>query len=375
MKRFLFVIVALSTWAVTIAQQSIHIVQRGETFDLIARRYNISTKALLEANSNVDQCFVGMKLTIPEGVKKNNHLTILTSQDILQIEKASGYLKSGKYKKAVSTYTKVIQYNPSAASYFGRGVSYYNQEKYKSAIRDFEITILRPDCSTELKGKCEELISTAKKLRGEQHARRNKMWGEIAAVVVGAAAITASAAMANNSNNYAYLPPSKMNGFQRDTSLDYLLDPRLAIMQAQQQEIEEYETFKKLSGYNGSLEEYRMLKAMSNNPESGQYDYNNEKENNEDLSSSNYQEQYKRWEHQAEGWYRNLTTGGVRYEDKNGNKKGITTGDMAHVAGAYSGNQMGLKNAQKEMRRIRQEAAKHGVHIAESKWETATSGF
>ena len=128
----------------------------------------------------------------------------------------------------------------------------------------------KSDCSDEIKIQCKRLISTAEKLRAEQHERRNQVWGGIAAVVVGVGAAAVTTAMANNSSNNAYLPPSKMNGFQRDTSLDYLLDPRLAMMQAQQQEYEEYETFKRLSGTNISLDEYRMLKAQSNyqNPES-----------------------------------------------------------------------------------------------------------
>lgn len=264
MKKLLILICAVTAWTDILAQQLSHIVQRGETFELIARRYNISVHQLMEANPAVDQCYIGYKLNLPEGAKRNTNMVTITDNDIKLAEKASEYLKSGNYRKATTTYTKAIENNPSSILYFGRGMSYYNREKYKSAISDFEMAKSRSDCADEMKIQCERLISTAEKLRAEQHERRSQVWGGIAAAVIGAAAVTATAAMANNSSNNAYLPPSKMNGFKRDTSLDYLLDPRLAMMQAQQQEYEEYETFKKLTGADISLEEYRLLRAQAN---------------------------------------------------------------------------------------------------------------
>ncbi len=253
--------IVLTVCGNTFAQQLSHVVQRGETFDLIARRYNITQKQLLDENPGIDQCFVGLTLRIPKGSVLNSRVVANTPQDIVQVEEASRYL----YHKATTTYTKVIKNNPSSLSYFGRGMSYYNREKYKSAINDFEMAMSSPDCTKEMKEKCKQLISSAKSLREQQHERRSEIWGGVASVVVGAAAITASAALTNNnSDSPAFMPPSKMNGFQRDTSLDYLLDPRFAMMQAQQQEIEEYETFKKLSGLNISIDEYRMLKYQSN---------------------------------------------------------------------------------------------------------------
>jgi hypothetical protein len=42
-----------------------HIIQRGETFELIAKRYGISVGELKAANPD-DECFTGMKIIIPE---------------------------------------------------------------------------------------------------------------------------------------------------------------------------------------------------------------------------------------------------------------------------------------------------------------------
>ena len=100
-----------------------------------------------------------------------------------------------------------------------------------------------------------------------------------------------------------------------------------------------------------------------------------ESEDIDNPTSINYPEKYRQWEKIAEGWYRNLTTGGVRYTDKNDNIKGITNGNMAHVGGAYVRNQRGLAEAQREMKKIREEAARHGIIIPQSRMETATAGF
>ena len=375
MKKLLILIFAVTAWTGILAQQLSHIVQRGETFELIARRYNISVQQLMDANPEVNQCFVGYKLNLPEIAKLNTRIVTITDNDIILAEKASEYIKSGNYRKATATYTKIIENNPSSILYFGRGVSYYNREKYKSAISDFEMAMSRSDCSDEMKIQCERLISTAEKLRAEQHERRNKVWGGIAAVVVGAAAVTATAAMSNNSSNNAYMPPSKMNGFQRDTSLDYLLDPRLAMMQVQQQEYEEYEHYKRLSGTNISLDEYRMLKA--------QYNYQSNNDNGNDnlsdvdtykgkMSPEYYQQAYRRCEHVVESHFNSLTVLGSKYEDKNGNIRG-NTGDMK--SWAVVGMSSKFRDAQREMKKIRMEAAKYGVNIVQSKWETATAGY
>lgn len=45
-----------------------HIVQKGETFESIAKKYGVSLNELKEANPKTKQCFAGLKLVIPETV-------------------------------------------------------------------------------------------------------------------------------------------------------------------------------------------------------------------------------------------------------------------------------------------------------------------
>ena len=360
--------------------QKQHTIQRGETYELIARRYNISLEELMAVNPNEDGCFVGMVINIPEGRKMNTQLDKSTPKDLSMLENAANLVKSGKYKKATSVYSDVLKHSSSASAYFGRGISYYNRKKYKSAIEDFEHALSCADCSDEMQERCKELISNAKTLRAEQHERRSSVWGEVAAIFVGAAAITATAAMSSNNSGTMYMPPSNMNGFQRDTSLDYLLDPRYAIMQVQQEYYNEYlqmtnggrtmtyeEWFNKIKG-PALAEEYRIEHGLSNGTNQDDAD-----EYKGELSPDQYQAAYRRWESRVQDWFNNLTTGGYKVQDKQGNIKGKTDSEMK--GWAYVGNQSGLKRAQNEMRKIRLEAEKYGVHIQQSKWETATSSY
>ena len=79
MKRIVLFIIAILYISITMAQQIVsHTVQRGETFELIAKRYNISLDELLAVNPDQEGCFVGMEINIPEGSKKSTHLLIST---------------------------------------------------------------------------------------------------------------------------------------------------------------------------------------------------------------------------------------------------------------------------------------------------------
>lgn len=49
--------------------QTKHVVQRGETLDLIANRYGIASKLIRDANPLVDECYTGITLTIPQKPK------------------------------------------------------------------------------------------------------------------------------------------------------------------------------------------------------------------------------------------------------------------------------------------------------------------
>ena len=82
-----------------------------------------------------------------------------------------------------------------------------------------------------------------------------------------------------------------------------------------------------------------------------------------------YQSQYQRWENLAERHYNSITNIGLRSTTDSGEHNG-KAGSMS--ASNYTQQKKAFRQAQREMARIRTKAAKEGVNIPQSKWETAT---
>lgn len=88
---------------------------------------------------------------------------------------------------------------------------------------------------------------------------------------------------------------------------------------------------------------------------------------------SDYQAQYDKWASVAERHYNSLTNLGYSITDSAGNKKGSS--GKGSSANTYNRMKKSLREAQREMRNIRQKARRAGVNIVESKWETATVSY
>lgn len=286
--------------------------------------------------------------------------------------------ESGKYSAAIKSYKKALQIREDDAAYYNIGAAYYNQNSYKKAIENFEKCIRISKSDTRI-AKARDLIRKSNDYWEQKKERRSQIAMSIlgAAVGVGMAALQYS--QNNGSTNYNNNVPG---GFKRDTSLDYLLDPRYAAMQVQQEYYREYlqmtnggttmtyeEWFQKIKG-PALAEEWRIEHGLSSGDDSNFDETDSYKG---ELSPDQYQAAYQRWESRVQDWFNNLTSGGYKVQDKQGNIKGKTDGDMK--GWAYVGNQAGLRRAQNEMRKIRLEAEKYGVHIPQSKWETATSSY
>ena len=76
MKKLLMIVVVLLSFTQMVAQQISHTIQRGETLESIAQKYNVSVEALKKANPNAANIvYVGMKLNIPEIKQKTISLS------------------------------------------------------------------------------------------------------------------------------------------------------------------------------------------------------------------------------------------------------------------------------------------------------------
>lgn len=87
-------------------------------------------------------------------------------------------------------------------------------------------------------------------------------------------------------------------------------------------------------------------------------------------SSTNYQSQYDMWARRAESNYNSLTNLGYSATSRKGNKSGGTLQSMS--GSNYVQMKKNLRDAQREMQRIRRNAARSGVTIQQSPWETAS---
>lgn len=87
-------------------------------------------------------------------------------------------------------------------------------------------------------------------------------------------------------------------------------------------------------------------------------------------SGGNYQSQYDMWARRAESNYNSLTNLGYSATSKKGNKSGGTLQSMS--GSNYVQMKKNLRDAQREMQRIRRNAAHNGVTIQQSPWETAS---
>ena len=340
-----FILLLICTTAPSQTSES-HIVQRGETFEIVARRYGMTVDELKQANPWIGGCYTGLKLDIPDGKKKKD---VLTGSEAL----AKAYIEKSK--------------------------SNYNNGDYKQAIKELEWVLKSGECSPTMKEECEQLLASARAEREKQVEKRNNFWGGIATALVTTAAVAASSAMTSSANQTSSAYSPEIEGWpDRDKSLDYLLDPNYTIMQMNIEDQRDYQMFKMQTGIDMSFEDFRAMKyqALYDAEHGGSPDNNNSQISDSyrgELSPSQYQENYNRWESSVQGYFNNLTPEQVRYQDSNGNIKGKTVDHM--TTAGYMGNKAGLRRAQEEMRKIRMEAAKYGVTIQQSKWETATAGY
>ena len=72
MKRYLLLLTAVLCASLHAQDTRQHVVQRGETFAVIARRYGLTEDEVKAANPNHSVCYVGLKLQIPVKVTETS---------------------------------------------------------------------------------------------------------------------------------------------------------------------------------------------------------------------------------------------------------------------------------------------------------------
>lgn len=233
MPRIIAVILMMSSMLLATAQEMIeHVVQRGESFALVAERYGITEQMLRNSNDHIDVCYVGMTLQISSAdieaareYRAKMEAERREREQQARYEQAWSLMDAGKYKDAQKIFDKIIAVAPAALAYYNRGVCYYNREKWNDAADNFSMAIRSQDCSDELREQGRELRKAALKNQEIKEERRAQMWAGILGVGLGAASAAMNAYAASSTPYYA----PTANSY-------YLLNPYYAAAQVSAQQ-------------------------------------------------------------------------------------------------------------------------------------------
>lgn len=209
-----------------------HIVQRGETFESIAKDYNLSQTELQKANYDMGIFYTGLEINVP--VKKpvtassganqfsnsgGQFLNALSSYrhdcDVAdKLFEAKNYSKAQKqYQQIIKKYKGVL---PCDDALYGNALCSYNREKWKSAIKDLSAVAYNKECSQGQRDHCKSLLAKAQSYRNQQLENRSNFWG---GMLVAAAAVGTSVALASSqSKQSSYSSPSNSSASANSSS-------------------------------------------------------------------------------------------------------------------------------------------------------------
>ena len=233
-----------------------HIVQRGETIEILADKYRLTTDILKAVNLGMATFYTGMEVLVPVDKKymwlrsEDDSETIL--KDIAgyfsEYQEASRVFSTGDYKKADKLFETTIRnhgkYLPCEEAYFGRAMCDYNRNKWSSAIKGFAQVISIDDCPMELREQSRSLKANAEEKREARNQRTANFFSGFlqAAVEVGTASMAASQANAvQGSYNYPTVSQGKSLGSMSNAEFTNYVNTSLSqlanysMMQVEQQ--------------------------------------------------------------------------------------------------------------------------------------------
>ena len=200
-----------------------HIVQRGETIEILADKYKLTTDILKTVNLGMDTFYTGMEVFIPVDKKYMWLRSEADGEAILkdiagyfsEYQEASRVFNTGDYKKADKLFESTIRnhgkYLPCEEAYFGRAMCDYNRSKWSSAVEGFAQVISIDECPEELREQSRSLKANAEERREARNQRTANFFSGLfqAAAEVGTAYMAASQANASQAN---YNNPSMPQG-------------------------------------------------------------------------------------------------------------------------------------------------------------------
>ena len=233
-----------------------HIVQRGETIEILADKYRLTTDILKAINLGMDTFYTGMAVLVPVDKKymwlRSEDDSEVILKDIAgyfsEYQEASRAFNAGDYKKADKLFESTIRnhgkYLPCEEAYFGRAMCDYNRNKWSSAIDGFAQVISIDECPEELREQSRSLKANAEEKREVRNQRTANFFSGLfqAAAEVGTAYMAASQANAGQGTyNYPSMPQGKSLGSMSNAEFTNYVNTSLyqlanySMMQVEQQ--------------------------------------------------------------------------------------------------------------------------------------------
>ncbi|MBQ4056922.1 MAG: LysM peptidoglycan-binding domain-containing protein [Bacteroidaceae bacterium] len=302
--RYLFTILCCLFVATITAQQTTHIVGKGETPVTIAEKYQITVEELQQSNPLVKNFYAGMKINLPANAKRlsevaSNNYTSKTPTRAASayIRHAETHIANDEYKKAIKELDHSIEEQPSFQAYWLRGLSYYNLGKWDKAMTDLRAVMVDEAGNHSIRTEAERLYANASQNLEEKREKRNQFWGEILATVGVIAVQAGQQAMYNESmkssgslfNDDGTINEAEYNKMLQRSYVN-------AQIQTQQQIQSEFNQFNalhmQLYGKEATWEDFTSYKAQSANAASNMNDFNSSStglDMNSSSSSSTYE--------------------------------------------------------------------------------------
>ena len=233
-----------------------HIVQRGETIEILADKYRLTTDILKAVNLGMDTFYTGMEVLVPVDKKymwlRSEDDSEVILNDIAgyfsEYQEASRVFNTGDYKKADKLFESTIRnhgkYLPCEEAYFGRAMCDYNRNKWSSAIEGFAQVISIDECPEELREQSRSLKANAEEKREARNQRTANFFSGLfqAAAEVGTAYMAASQAnVGQGSCNYPSMSQGKSLGSMSNAEFTNYVNTSLyqlanySMMQVEQQ--------------------------------------------------------------------------------------------------------------------------------------------
>lgn len=413
---------ATDTVSVVPTEQHFHIVGRGETWNLVSKRYEVSEETLRMLNPLVETLHTGIRLNLPPDV----HAPLSAAAILKRIiaadynESALDAMKAGNYSEAVKWCNKALVACPTSQLYATRGMAQAARGKWRQASEDYERAMNGTD-DEDFRKSIEPLYNDALKRHQEWRDRRGTFWNSLLLSIARTGVETYAA---YNGLTTATPPPGVQSSFyaasmsqdsainlQLPTSLDfrnYLNDQPLF-----EYHLDEYGRI--YSTANGAADALMRQNAafnrdmygmVSNLASSGNYAqassimaqmqsnnsfsvlqenslrmpfYGLESKVESNITSDSngiytLQDEYDAYARLAEKWSNGIEVHGGGFDDKDGqhhSEMKVKDGTSGYASVLM---RQGVRNAQKRMKEIRNMADSQGITLTASEWESSKTG-